>query len=110
MLSIKQSDDHRPEDEKKMFRLKNIIIMDEYDANKAQENYKIPAELNSKADSCGIKLYTFNEVLAKGKEKQADFVLKVPLPTDCMMFSYTSGTTGDPKGVKLTHQMICQTM
>jgi len=22
------------------------------------------------------------------------------------MFSYTSGTTGDPKGVKLTHKMI----
>ena len=22
------------------------------------------------------------------------------------MFSYTSGTTGDPKGVKLTHRMI----
>ena len=27
-----------------------------------------------------------------------------------MMFSYTSGTTGDPKGVKLTHKMVigCQ--
>lgn len=25
------------------------------------------------------------------------------------MFSYTSGTTGVPKGVKLTHKMICQT-
>lgn len=25
------------------------------------------------------------------------------------MFSYTSGTTGDPKGVKLTHQMLVQT-
>lgn len=22
------------------------------------------------------------------------------------MFSYTSGTTGDPKGVKLTHKMV----
>ena len=26
-----------------------------------------------------------------------------------MAFSYTSGTTGEPKGVKLTHKMICQT-
>lgn len=25
------------------------------------------------------------------------------------MLSYTSGTTGNPKGVKLTHQMIVQT-
>jgi len=24
------------------------------------------------------------------------------------MFSYTSGTTGDPKGVKLTHKMLVQ--
>ena len=24
------------------------------------------------------------------------------------MFSYTSGTTGDPKGVKVTHKMIVQ--
>ncbi len=34
MLKIKQADDHREESEKLMFRLKNIIIMDEYDALK----------------------------------------------------------------------------
>jgi len=27
---------------------------------------------------------------------------------DCCTFSYTSGTTGDPKGVKLTHKMLVQ--
>lgn len=27
---------------------------------------------------------------------------------DCCMFSYTSGTTGDPKGVKFTHKMLVQ--
>jgi long-chain acyl-CoA synthetase len=32
--------------------------------------------------------------------------LSEPQPDDCFMFSYTSGTTGDPKGVKLTHKMI----
>jgi long-chain acyl-CoA synthetase len=83
--------------------------MDEYDVDKAPENYKIPIDLSSRADSCGIKLYTFNEVLAKGIENQASFSVKPPTPDDSMMFSYTSGTTGDPKGVKLTHKMICQT-
>jgi len=29
-----------------------------------------------------------------------------PKPDDTFMFSYTSGTTGDPKGVKLTHNML----
>lgn len=29
-------------------------------------------------------------------------------PEDCCTFSYTSGTTGDPKGVKLTHGMLVQ--
>jgi len=29
-------------------------------------------------------------------------------PDDCCTFSYTSGTTGDPKGVKLTHKMLVQ--
>jgi len=28
------------------------------------------------------------------------------LPTSDYMFSYTSGTTGDPKGVKLNHTQI----
>ena len=27
-------------------------------------------------------------------------------PNDIMMLSYTSGTTGNPKGVKLTHKML----
>lgn len=33
----------------------------------------------------------------------------VPTRDDCPMFSYTSGTTGDPKGVQLTHGMLCGT-
>lgn len=27
-------------------------------------------------------------------------------PDDIYMLSYTSGTTGDPKGVKLSHKMV----
>jgi len=43
--------------------------------------------------------------MKKGKEnadwKQADIT-----EDDVIIFSYTSGTTGDPKGVKLTHKML----
>ena len=32
-----------------------------------------------------------------------------PSPDTIFMLSYTSGTTGDPKGVKLTHGALCGT-
>jgi len=32
--------------------------------------------------------------------------LNEPTPDTAYMFSYTSGTTGNPKGVKLTHKMM----
>jgi len=79
--------------------------MDPYKPDEAAptEDFKIPSEWASKADSCGIKLYTFKEVRDMGKSKMDAFSVKPPSKDDCLMFSYTSGTTGDPKGVKLTH-------
>ena len=74
ILAIKQADDHLEEDQKKVHRLKNLVVMEPYDPNKpANPDFKIPAELGSKADSCGIKLHTFQEVINKGKEKLAEF-------------------------------------
>mmetsp|Transcript_24508 Transcript_24508/g.38010 ORF Transcript_24508/g.38010 Transcript_24508/m.38010 type:complete len:382 (-) Transcript_24508:409-1554(-) len=62
-------------------------------------------ELAAKA---GIKLITFAEVEAKGREIVAAGAPELVEPTEnsCVMFSYTSGTTGVPKGVKLTHKML----
>lgn len=34
------------------------------------------------------------------------FVLQAPKPSDVATVCYTSGTTGDPKGVMLTHANI----
>lgn len=66
-----------------------------------------PVEQEAKdiAGEVGIKLITYEEVLAAGKAntdwKQADVNEE-----DFCTFSYTSGTTGDPKGVKLSHKML----
>ena len=51
------------------------------------------------------------EVILKGKEAHlaGSTSINEPSPDDCYMFSYTSGTTGDPKGVKLSHKMIIGT-
>ena len=75
-----------------MFRLKNLIVF---------EN-SIPDDDRKLAEEAGITLHTLEEVIKAGKEAETK-TLKEPVPTSTLMFSYTSGTTGDPKGVKLTH-------
>ena len=72
----------------KIQRLANIVSMDLVAVNKA--------------DEAGIRVLQFDDVLKAGKENSS-FVPDEAEDTDSLMFSYTSGTTGDPKGVKTTH-------
>jgi len=58
------------------------------------------------ADRLGIKIYPFDEVLEQGTKSLATFVANDPKSEDLCMFSYTSGTTGSPKGVQLSQQML----
>jgi long-chain acyl-CoA synthetase len=50
---------------------------------------------------------SYDEVLEAGKANESWSVFDAS-PDDIYMFSYTSGTTGDPKGVKLSHKMVIQ--
>ena len=59
------------------------------------------AQEKAKAQTLGIRAFTLDEVIEAGK--QSDVVLKTDEidAYDTIMLNYTSGTTGDPKGVKV---------
>lgn len=68
----------------------------------------LDAAIVDEAKDVDIKIYYMNELIKQGKEIKAagNGTLNLPNKEDTYMFSYTSGTTGDPKGVKLSHKMI----
>ena len=63
------------------------------------------AKLRELAKQAGLNLFSLDMVLKTGRNVK-DKKLNPPTPDTAFMFSYTSGTTGDPKGVKLTHKMM----
>lgn len=74
--------------------MQNLIVWDEL-----KEEDKV------KAEEAGLKIYSFQEVIEAGKEAQ-DLQFAEIDSDSVFMFSYTSGTTGNPKAVKLTHRMV----
>jgi long-chain acyl-CoA synthetase len=57
-------------------------------------------------EAVGVKLYSFNHVIEQGESKQGISPFDKCTARDSPLFSYTSGTTGDSKGVKLTHKNL----
>jgi len=98
MIKLKQ--DATANADRRMARLANLITFDD-----------VAKDVLEDGASCGINVININEVIAKGKDLIAKGGWKPTEPTrdDCPMFSYTSGTTGDPKGVMLTHGALCGT-
>lgn len=91
ILKLKEDDP-----EGKMANVTNII----------QYESSIDKSILALADTVGVSITTMEECIETGK---ANFDSWKPLECstdDTCMFSYTSGTTGDPKGVKLSHKML----
>jgi long-chain acyl-CoA synthetase len=57
--------------------------------------------LNSWAADLGVMLYSNTDVESMGRENPRSY--NPPSPSDIITINYTSGTTGNPKGVVLTH-------
>ncbi|KAI1781061.1 acetyl-CoA synthetase-like protein [Hypoxylon cercidicola] len=80
--------------------LKLIICMDPLDAGE-QDGYSKMALLNGIAAENGVQIWSMEGVEELGVK--VAHPIRPPRPEDILTVNYTSGTTGDPKGVMLTH-------
>jgi long-chain acyl-CoA synthetase len=81
-------------------QLKLIICMDSLDAGE-QVGYSKKAILDAIAEQNGIQVWSMDAVEELGAK--VAHPVRPPRPEDIVTINYTSGTTGDPKGVVLTH-------
>ena len=80
----------------KTFKLRNLLVIDKEDDEETAKNLEM----------LGFVIYRWEDIVQIGKEKGTNINLKKPDPEDISIINYTSGTTGLPKGVKVSHNSI----
>ncbi|KAM0938470.1 putative long-chain-fatty-acid--CoA ligase, CDP-diacylglycerol--inositol 3-phosphatidyltransferase [Dioscorea sansibarensis] len=65
---------------------------------------KVTPEQKEEVEKFGLAIYSWDEFLLLGNDQQFD--LPVNQKTDICTIMYTSGTTGDPKGVLISNESI----
>ena len=81
--------------------LKIIISLDPLKAGEQPGLSKFDI-LSALASDLGIQIMSIDQVEALGKASGNP--VRPPVPSDLVTLNYTSGTTGNPKGVALTHR------